>query len=40
MIIFDNENLAVLNKRNGYSVQGGLNPKFNLYSLMSSKYKK
>lgn len=40
MIIFDNENMTILNKKNGYSVQGGINPKFNLYSLMCSKYKK
>lgn len=40
MIIFDNENLTVLNKKAAYSVQGGPDPHFNLFSLMASRFKK
>jgi 23S rRNA-/tRNA-specific pseudouridylate synthase len=40
MIIFDNPNITVLNKLGGYSVQGGSDPNFNLFSLMASRYKK
>ena len=40
MIIFDNENITIVNKSNGFSVQGGTDPKTNLFSLMSSRFKK
>ena len=40
MVIFDNKNISVLNKPHNYSVQGGSNHSFNLFSLMASRFKK
>jgi len=40
MTVFDNPNITVLNKLPGYSVQGGPEPQYNLFSLMASRYKK
>ena len=40
MTIFDNERIAVLNKPEGYSVQGGDDPNYNIFSLMATRFKK
>jgi 23S rRNA-/tRNA-specific pseudouridylate synthase len=40
MTIFDNQNVTVLNKLPGYSVQGDADPNHNMFSLMASRYKK
>lgn len=40
MIIFDNPNIAIINKLAGYSVQGDADTHHNLFSLMASRYKK
>jgi hypothetical protein len=40
MTLFDNENITILNKKNGYSVQGGPHYLTNLFSLMCCRYKK
>lgn len=40
MIIFDNQNITILNKLPGYSVQGDSDPHHNVFSLMASRYKK
>lgn len=40
MIIFDNPNIAIINKLPGYSVQGDADTHHNLFSLMASRYKK
>ncbi len=40
MLIFDNQNISILNKLPGYSVQGDSDPHHNIFSLMASRYKK
>ena len=40
MIIFDNPNIAIINKLARYSVQGDKDTHQNLFSLMASRYKK
>ncbi len=40
MLIFDNENITIVNKPPGYSVQGGPDPEKNLFSLMAARYRK
>ena len=40
MIIYENKHLTILNKEAGYSVQGGQDPHFNLFSLMAAKYQR
>ena len=40
MVIFDNENITVVNKTAGFSVQGGPVPSMNLFSLMAARFKK
>jgi 23S rRNA-/tRNA-specific pseudouridylate synthase len=40
MLVFDNENITVVNKPAGYSVQGGEDPRKNLFSLMAARFKK
>ena len=40
MTIFDNENVSVLNKPSGYSVQGGHNLNKNIFSLMAARFRK
>jgi 23S rRNA-/tRNA-specific pseudouridylate synthase len=40
MTIFDNQNITILNKLPGYSVQGDSDPHHNMFSLMASRYKK
>ena len=40
MLVFDNENITVVNKPAGYSVQGGPDPYFNLFSLMAARFRK
>lgn len=40
MTVFDNQNITILNKLPGYSVQGDTDPHCNMFSLMASRYKK
>ena len=40
MVVFDNENITVVNKTAGFSVQGGPVPSMNLFSLMAARFKK
>jgi hypothetical protein len=40
MTVFDNENLSIINKVIGYSVQGGADPRLNLFSLMAARFRK
>lgn len=40
MVVFDNENITVVNKAAGFSVQGGPVPSMNLFSLMAARFKK
>lgn len=40
MLIFDNENISIVNKPPGYSVQGGSDPEYNMFSLMAARYRK
>ncbi len=40
MLVFDNENVTIVNKPIGYSVQGGPDPTHNLFSLMAARYRK
>ena len=40
MMVFDNENVSVVNKEVGFSVQGGSDVTKNLFSLMAARYRK
>lgn len=40
MTIFDNQHITLLNKPNGYSVQGGDNIQKNLFTMLSQQYSK
>ena len=40
MIVFNNENITVINKRPGFTVQGGADIKQNLFSLMAARFRK
>ena len=40
LLIYENENIAVINKSAGFTVQGGTDPLKNIFTLMASRYKK